>query len=171
MDFADRADAAKSRGDLDESRELLQRAFYYESLAALEFIDVKAEQPTRSVLFRSAASLALECGLYDESELMVELGLAGVPPAEVADELRNIRKQLEEKRPAEVSGGTPKSWKSEFTKMQFWQQEAHSSSKQGGANVKLLMVEVDGELKPFLIYQDLDSNGEQTFAIAMSEAS
>jgi phage-related minor tail protein len=47
-------------------------------------------EPTRSVLFKSAATLALKGNLYREAEKMASFGLAGNPPEEVASELRMV---------------------------------------------------------------------------------
>ena len=59
-------------------------------------------EPTESVLFRSAASLAYTIGEYREAERLICMGLAGNPPSEIADELRslydnvNLEKNLEQ---------------------------------------------------------------------------
>ena len=52
--------------------------------ARLEF------EPTRSVLHRSAASLALECDEIREAERLIGRALSGNPPDEIAEELRDL---------------------------------------------------------------------------------
>lgn len=47
-------------------------------------------EPSRSVLYRSAASLAVDAEQYDEARRLVACGLAGKPPAEIAAELREV---------------------------------------------------------------------------------
>ncbi len=47
-------------------------------------------EPTRSILYRSAASLALRCENYQEAERLTRNGLAGNPPEEIASELRDL---------------------------------------------------------------------------------
>ena len=47
-------------------------------------------EPTRSVLYRSAATLALDCGEYREAERLVAAALAGTPPEAIANELREV---------------------------------------------------------------------------------
>jgi hypothetical protein len=47
-------------------------------------------EPTRSVLHRSAATLALDCGEYREAERLVATALAGNPPEPIANELRDV---------------------------------------------------------------------------------
>ena len=48
----------------------------------------------RSVLHRSAASLALNCEEYRLAEKLLAVGLAGDPPAEIADEMRDLMEQV-----------------------------------------------------------------------------
>ena len=62
------------------------RAYRCEGLAAMECADAL----TRSVLYRSAATLALDAGETQEARRLAECGLAGAPPAEIADELREV---------------------------------------------------------------------------------
>jgi len=47
-------------------------------------------EPTRSVLHRSAATLALECGALCDPERLIAVALSGDPPAEIAEELRDL---------------------------------------------------------------------------------
>jgi hypothetical protein len=42
------------------------------------------------VLFRSAATLALECGEFREAEHLIAMALIGEPPAEIAEERREL---------------------------------------------------------------------------------
>jgi hypothetical protein len=42
------------------------------------------------VLHRSAASLAIECAQLREAERLIGRALAGNPPADIADELRDL---------------------------------------------------------------------------------
>ena len=58
MDFADQAAAERRRGSHDHALELTRQAFKLESDAAREIEDQLEFEPTRSVLHRSAASLA-----------------------------------------------------------------------------------------------------------------
>lgn len=89
MEDADKAAEYKKLGKDRRAAQLLHRAFILERHAALEAIELNLE-PTRSVLCRSAASLALEVGLLPEAFEMATLGLAGSPPSEIAAELRDI---------------------------------------------------------------------------------
>lgn len=64
-------------------------AYELESEAAHSFLNRDLE-PTRSVLFRSAATMAKRCGLTTEMHDLIQKGLAGNPPPAVADELREL---------------------------------------------------------------------------------
>ena len=90
MDFADEASAERRSDHPDRALELTRRAFELESAAAHGTEDRPELEPTRSVLHRSAASLALECGELREAERLIARALAGNPPDEIAEELRDL---------------------------------------------------------------------------------
>ena len=94
MELAERADGLRAKGSPDAAEVLLVQAYEQEALAARKFSDAYGDEPTRSVLLRSAASLAIECGLWREAEKLAALGLAGNPPAGLADELRDLLEQV-----------------------------------------------------------------------------
>ena len=68
--------------------------FTFEKKAAVEIAGDFDFEPSRSVLHRSAASLALQCGEFREAERLIAGALAGFPPDEVADELRDLLEQV-----------------------------------------------------------------------------
>jgi len=90
MEFADQADAAKRTGDVQQAALLYRQALDYERRAASGVAPNLSAEPTRSVLHRSAASLALDCGELREAERLICAALAGNPPEEIADELRDL---------------------------------------------------------------------------------
>jgi hypothetical protein len=104
MELADEALAAKRRGHTDESRRLFSEALDYERRAAEMVVPDLAAEPTRSVLLRSAASLAAECGEWREAERLVAIALSGNPPVEIAEELRDLWERIhrEFRKPAEL---------------------------------------------------------------------
>ena len=57
-------------------------------------IESEESEPTRSVLHRSAASLAFRCGEYREAERLIARALLGNPPEEIADELRRLNNKI-----------------------------------------------------------------------------
>lgn len=94
MEIADKAQFAKANGSLNGHVELLREAFELEREAAHMVANRLALEPTRSVLHRSAATIAMWCGLHREAEQLAAAGLAGNPPADIAKELRDVLQQL-----------------------------------------------------------------------------
>ena len=90
MDFADQAAAERRRGFYGRALELTRQAFELEGVAAREIENQLDFEPTRSVLHRSAASLALECHEVREAERLIGRALSGSPPDEIAEELRDL---------------------------------------------------------------------------------
>jgi hypothetical protein len=94
MEMADRALEARRQGDDERAKAYFREAFAHERRAAeLTAPDTSAE-PTRSVLHRSAAALAAECGEAREAERLIAVALAGNPPDELAQELRALWQQV-----------------------------------------------------------------------------
>lgn len=81
---------AEVKGDKITALRLFSAAFDLEREAALDLTDALDKEPTRSVLFRSAASLAMNCDRFEEGEAMIAIGLSGNPPRDIADELRDV---------------------------------------------------------------------------------
>ena len=79
-----------ARGREAEALPLNEQAFELERQAALSLLDRKDLEPTRSILFRSAAVIARDCFKYEDAEKMILLGLAGNPPEDVEEELREV---------------------------------------------------------------------------------
>jgi hypothetical protein len=57
--------------------------------------DLCTVEPSRSVLYRSAATLALDADERQEAGRLARLGLLGNPPPEIADELREVLKKCD----------------------------------------------------------------------------
>ena len=90
MELADKADLLKRQGKADEADAFFRQSLENERNAALAAKQQHIGEPTESVLFRSAASLAYTIRDYREAERLVCLGLAGNPPAEITEELRSL---------------------------------------------------------------------------------
>lgn len=90
MAMADQAAVSRRRGHRDLALEFTRKAFALERDAASKVADDHQYEPTRSVLHRSAASLALECNEVREAERLVATALSGNPPDEIAEELRDL---------------------------------------------------------------------------------
>ena len=98
MDYAERALLAGMKGDERKARALYGTAFGLEREAAK--MTWTGYEPTRSVLYRSAASLALQCDLMAEARELIGKAIVGNPPPEIAAELYELL-DLVEMRSAE----------------------------------------------------------------------
>ncbi|MCX7044439.1 MAG: hypothetical protein NTX50_02995 [Candidatus Sumerlaeota bacterium] len=98
MDLADEADLLRKSGLRDRAKAIYKNAFELERQVAEALIEDVAREPARSVFLRSAASLAIDCGLNRDAERMIAHALAGNPPDDIADELRNLFEQANFKR-------------------------------------------------------------------------
>jgi hypothetical protein len=92
MDLAESATLAQQRGE--SVVELWREAFEVEAQAAALLANEWQAEPTRSVLYRSAATLALRCDQVQAAERLVVTGLMGHPPEEIAAELRDLFVQI-----------------------------------------------------------------------------
>ncbi len=104
MDIAEEASFEQAAGRVDHAKKLYAAAFELERQAA-ELLDTRLDlEPTRSVLFRSAASLAVDCGEFRAAERLLARALAGDPPPEIASELRDLFEQVNLHRHLNVRG-------------------------------------------------------------------
>ena len=94
MELADEGDIAKRQGNLEQAKRWYREALEYERLAAEAVAPTLTLEPTRSVLHRSAASLAIDCEEWREAERLIAVALSGNPPEEIADELRDLLQQV-----------------------------------------------------------------------------
>ena len=98
MDFSGKAQAAQIKGEEGDTLAFFRKAFKLEKEAAMLLKDEKVELITRAVLFRSAAVLALDCGEISEAEKLISFGLSGKVPPQIADELQDLKKDVEFER-------------------------------------------------------------------------
>jgi hypothetical protein len=96
MDIAERAFTGKLRRS-GEVEPLFHEAFELERRVAQLISDDLEFEPSHSVLHRSAASLALQCGEIRAAEQLNCAALAGNLPQETTDELRNLLAEVLEK--------------------------------------------------------------------------
>jgi predicted 3-demethylubiquinone-9 3-methyltransferase (glyoxalase superfamily) len=94
MDLAEAAAVARLRGMTEEADKLTRQAFEHEAQAAALIVNNVDAEPTRSVLHRSAASLAIECGDFKEADRLIFSALSGNPPLEIAEELKDLFIQI-----------------------------------------------------------------------------
>lgn len=94
MNLAEAAAVARLRGGIEQAAQLTRQAFEQEAQAAKLIASVLDAEPTRSVLHRSAASLAIECGELRTAERLIATALSGNPPLEIAEELKDLFIQI-----------------------------------------------------------------------------
>ena len=93
MDLAEAA-VARLRGEIEQAAQLTRQAFEQEAQAATLVVSDLDAEPTRSVLHRSAASLAIECGELRAAERLIATALSGNPSPEIAEELKDLFIQI-----------------------------------------------------------------------------
>ncbi len=104
MEYADRSLSAKLAAKDAEARSFLIKAFDHEQSAADAVAEIIDLEPTRSVLHRSAATMALELGDIAAAEKLLHRALAGNPPAGIDDDLRDLLEQSTFRRHLELRG-------------------------------------------------------------------
>ena len=104
MDFAEQAEIARFKGDKARMKQCLTQALQKERQAAALAVEQNAPEPTRSILLKSAAHLAIDCGELRVAEQLIGLALAGDPPDEIAEELRRLFEEVGFNRHLDVRG-------------------------------------------------------------------
>ena len=94
MDLAEEAFVCSIKNEKEKSINLYKKALSFEKKAAMYLKDSIDEEPSRSVLFRSAASLAYNCNDFEEAEKLISFALIGNPPFEIKEELRDLNEQV-----------------------------------------------------------------------------
>ncbi len=90
MDLVQMVQVAKLKSNLALAEQLFKQAFEKELPAAFLIASNLEAEPTRSVLHRSAATLAIDCGEMRTAERLIAIALSGNPPQEIADELKDL---------------------------------------------------------------------------------
>jgi hypothetical protein len=104
MELADLADLKKIQGNKDEAASLYEQSYNIEYETALKAYNERVGEPSVSILLRSAASLAMSCRKNREAEKLIALALSGEPPAEIAEELRDLLENVHFFRHLELKG-------------------------------------------------------------------
>lgn len=100
MEFADMAELARLKGELEETViGYFEKAFYYEKEAALAMPAKQITPIPRPYLIRSAAALAFRANNYRAAEKMIALGLSENPSIEVTNQLKEIAKLIKKNQP------------------------------------------------------------------------
>jgi len=96
MALVDDANEAERLGDLIQASESFLAAYEKERLA-LDAIKSSSVEPTHSVLLRSTAAIALECGKLEEADSYISEALAGNPPKFIIEELIELRDEINQR--------------------------------------------------------------------------
>lgn len=94
MKLSQLALVARETGDQERAVELAYQAYEFEAQAAALVPDEKASEPTRSILYRSAASLAYQSKQYSLAQQLVAKGLSGYPSPKVEQELKVLYEKV-----------------------------------------------------------------------------
>lgn len=106
MEVADLAFLSKLKGETNSALNHFKEAFDLEQTAIRQLIEKNIGEPTRSILLKSGASLALNSGLLREAEKLIALALSGEPPSDIAEELRNLLETVNFNRHLSLRGVT-----------------------------------------------------------------
>lgn len=104
MDIAEEAFFAKRRGEEVTAVELFSKALTLELEAANSLTIHIKNEPTRSILFRSSAALAQNANQFELAERLIANGLAGFPPPEIKEELKNLYEDINFMRHLSLKG-------------------------------------------------------------------
>lgn len=81
--------------DINKAKAMFKASFLLEKAAANLLLHKKDKEPTRSVLFRSAASIAFyDCQDFEEAKELIQTGLDGNPFPEIKQELLDLQKKV-----------------------------------------------------------------------------
>lgn len=94
INLAEAAIIVKLRGDLEKASQFNRQAFENEQAAAALIANQLDAEPSRSILHRSAATLAIDCGEFQAAECLIATALLGNPPEEIAEELKDLFVQV-----------------------------------------------------------------------------
>lgn len=90
MDLAQMAVIARFENREKEAEKYTQMALDLEQKAAEQIPENKSSEPTRSILYRSSASLAYQCQNYDLAKRLIAKGLSGFPSPQIERELNEL---------------------------------------------------------------------------------
>jgi hypothetical protein len=104
LDLADEAFFLRKKGNLVGAIELFKEAYHLEIKAAFQCASFSDNEPTRSILFKSAAHLANNAHLYELAAKAVHNALAGDAPQSISEELYELLDELSFRKHLLVKG-------------------------------------------------------------------
>jgi hypothetical protein len=96
MALSHEADMAKIWNDEPKSQMLYKQSLDLEREAANIYSDRFDKEPIRSILYRSAASLAMLCHLYEEADLLIQQGQSISTPPDMERELKELKAYIKQ---------------------------------------------------------------------------
>ena len=100
MALSQEADMAKIWGDEPKSQSLYRQSLNLEREVVHIYSERFDKEPERSILYVSAASLAMLCHLYEEADLLIQQGQADSTPAHMVAELKELKAQIKQHKMA-----------------------------------------------------------------------
>lgn len=94
MDLVMSAKEAAAKKDQAAAKKQYTQALELEQEAAKLWNDHGGNEPWRSILYRSAAWLAIHAGKHKEAVRLAAIGLAGESPAPIDRELEEVMKEV-----------------------------------------------------------------------------
>jgi len=94
MMLSEQAMVARINGDEERAVALARQSLEYESQAAALIPDEKASEPTRSILYCSAASLASDANELLEAQQLIVEGLSGYPSPHIKQALKSLSEKI-----------------------------------------------------------------------------
>lgn len=95
MDMATLADVSKGKGLIQDAQEFYKKAYELEKKAAIMTIPTSVDMESHFILIRSAASLALTAGLFEEGKQLIKMSLLKSPPKWIVNELNEVLDLIE----------------------------------------------------------------------------
>lgn len=96
MALAKKALDAKEKNNLEEFRLFMLEALQLEEQASKDLENDFKSEPTRSVIFMTAANIASNIGLFKKAKMFLETALNGTPYPELRNEIAESLKKLDE---------------------------------------------------------------------------
>ena len=94
MALSQEAIMARVWNDETKAQMLYKQSFDLEREAAYIYAERFDKEPIRSILYRSAASLAIECLLYQEADLLIQQGQSSQTPIDVMDDFQELKDKM-----------------------------------------------------------------------------
>ncbi|MFZ5518702.1 MAG: hypothetical protein ACOY90_18880 [Candidatus Zhuqueibacterota bacterium] len=136
IDLAEQAFLFRRKGNENKAKELFLEALKIEQQAAFLLPPIQESEPSRSILFRSASSIAYNAGNYEKADWLISNGLAGFPPIEIKEELKNLYEDVNFMRHLNLKGV-------ELSKRDWLMTISGNATSYGSTAADLLMTRVD----------------------------